>query len=166
MHMEMNDKAASLTSATLRRIKLFKGLEDTQFDSLIRYLEVMRVPQFSHIVRQGQHGDAMYIVLQGEVRALSIVEGKESILATMVSGDCFGEISLLDQGPRSVDVIANKDSTLLKLSSAVFERLVREEPALALPFTLALSREVVDRLRRTTRRYEDSIRFIRTSGPH
>jgi CRP-like cAMP-binding protein len=95
---------------------------------------------------------------------LRIVEGKESILATMAVGDCVGELSLLDHGPRSADVIANKDSVLLKLSSAAFERLVREAPSLGVPLVLALSRAVVDRIRRITNRYEDSIRFIRTSA--
>ncbi len=154
---------AGLSPATLRRTKLFAGLEDPQLASLAHYLEVIRFPQFSHIVRQGQHGDAMYVVTEGEVRVLSIVEGKETILATLTAGDCFGEISLLDQGPRSADVIANKDSVLLRISNGAFDRLVREAPALAVPFLLALSRAVVQRVRRTNLKYEDSIRFIRAS---
>jgi CRP-like cAMP-binding protein len=153
-----------LALPVLRRIKLFAGLEERQIESLLDYLEVVQVPQFSHLLRQGQHGDAMYVVLEGELRALTIVEGKESPLGTMAAGDCFGEISLLDQGPRSADVVANRDSKLLKLSSAAFERLIREAPALAVPLLLGLSRAVVDRVRRSTKRYEDSIRFIRTSG--
>jgi CRP-like cAMP-binding protein len=152
-----------LALGSLRRTKLFAGLDEPQLASLVDYLELIRFPQFSHIVRQGQHGDAMYVVSEGEVRVLSIVEGKESILATLTAGDCFGEISLLDQGPRSADVIANKDSVLVRISKAAFDRLVREAPALAVPFLLALSRAVVQRVRRTNLKYEDSIRFIRAS---
>ena len=153
-----------LAPAVLRRVKLFAELDDSQIESFLHYLQVVQVFQFSHLVRQGQHGDAMYVVLEGELRALTIVEGKETTLATMGEGDCFGEISLLDQGPRSADVVANRDTRLLKLSSAAFEQLVREAPALAVPMLLALSRALVERVRRTTKRYEDSIRFIRTSG--
>ena len=149
-----------VTPTSLRRIKLFAGLEDSQLESFARYLEVVNFPQFSHIVRQGDHGDAMYLIWEGEVRALAIVEGKESTLATMKAGEWFGEISLLDQGPRSVDIIADEDSILLKLSSAAFERLLAEAPALAMPLLLALSRTAVDRLRRVTKRYVDSVRFI------
>src|SRR5215468_1048617 len=145
----------------LQRIKLFAGLGADQLECFARYLEPVKVPQFGNLVRKGQHGDAMYVVLDGELRALTIIEGKESILGTMGAGDCFGEISLLDQGPRSADVVANRDSVLLKLSTAGFERLVREAPGLALPFVLALSREAVQRVRHATRRYEDSIQFIR-----
>jgi hypothetical protein len=161
---EASDKRpADVAPGALRRIKLFADFGAPQLDSFFHYLEVVRFPQFSHIVRHGQHGDAMYVIVEGEVRALTIVEGKESILATLTTGDCFGEISLLDQGPRSADVIANKDSVLLRLSKTAFEHLVREAPALSVPFLLALSRAVVYRIRDVTKKYADTIRFIRTA---
>jgi CRP-like cAMP-binding protein len=150
------------TLEALQRIKLFAGLGADQLECFARYLLPIKVAQFGNLVRKGQDGDAMYVVVDGELRALTIIEGKESILATMGPGDCFGEISLLDQGPRSADVVANQDSTLLKLSKAAFERLVREAPALAMPFVLELSRVAVQRVRHATKRYEDSIQFIRT----
>jgi hypothetical protein len=148
----------------LRRIKLFAGFEESQLNSFLHYLDVVRFPQFSHIVRQGDWGEAMYIVAEGEVRVLTIVEGRETTLATLSPGDFFGEISVLDQGPRSADVIANRDSVLLRLSQTAFERLVREAPTLAVPFLLALSRAVVQSVRHTNKKYEDSIRFIRTKA--
>src|SRR5205814_10453231 len=100
----------------LRRMKSFAGMDERQIESFVRYMEVLRCQQFSHIVRKGEHGDAMYLVLEGEVRALAMVDGKESTLATIPAGEAFGEISLIDQGPRSSDVVANKDSVLLKIS--------------------------------------------------
>jgi len=153
-----------LAPGALSRIKLLTGLKEDQIEQFLGYVEVVKVPQYGDLVQEGQHGDAMYIVLEGELRALTIIEGKESTLATIAAGECLGEISLLDQGPRSADVIANRDTKLLKLSSSAFERLLREAPALALPVLLALSRALVGRLRRTTKRYEDTIRFIRTSS--
>jgi hypothetical protein len=160
---EKKPRGPALDTSMLLRLKLFAGLEERQLSSFSHYLEVVPCPQFGHIVRKGENGDAMYVVLEGEVRALTIVEGKESTLATITAGECFGEVSLLDQGPRSADIIANKDSVLLKLSSAAFLRLVREAPALAVPFLLALSRAVVGRVRSSTARYEDTIRFLRLS---
>jgi hypothetical protein len=147
----------------LRRMKVFVGLDDRQVESFVRYMELIQCPQFSHIVRKGEHGDAMYIVLEGELRALAMVDGKESALATIAVGETFGEISLIDQGPRSSDVVANRDSVLLKFSSVAFAQLLREAPALAVPFLMALSRSVVGRVRGLTKRYEDSVHFIRTT---
>jgi hypothetical protein len=158
---------ASLKPESLRRIKVFAGLDDRQIESFVRFMEVVSYPQFSNIVRKGEHGAAMYLVLEGEVRALIIVDGKESILSTITAGEAFGEISVLDQGPRSADIIANKDSVLLRVSAAAFERLLREAPALAVPVLLGLSRAVVGRVRSLTKRYEDSVHLIRaTTGPH
>jgi CRP/FNR family cyclic AMP-dependent transcriptional regulator len=154
-------RTLGLDLTALRRMKSFATMDDRQIESFVRYMEVVRCEQFSHIVRRGEHGDAMYLVLDGEVRALAMVDGRESTLATIAAGDAFGEISLIDQGPRSSDVVANKDSVLLKVSSTAFTRLLREAPALAVPFLVALSRSVVGRVRSLTKRYEDSVRFIR-----
>jgi len=159
----MGARKLGVKPETLRRMKVFSGLDDRQIESFVRYMEVINCQQFNHIVRKGEHGDAMYIVLEGELRALAMVDGKESTLATMTAGETFGEISLIDQGPRSSDVVANKDSVLLKISTSAFDQLLREAPALAVPFLLALSRSVVGRVRGLTKRYEDSVHFIRAS---
>jgi hypothetical protein len=157
-------KAHGIKPAALRRIRVFAGFDEKQLESFLQYMEVVPCRQFSHVVNKGDHGDAMYLVLEGELRAFTIVDGKESLLSTMTTGDFFGEISLLDQGPRSANVVANQPSTLLKISAAAFDHLVAEAPALALPFLLALSRFVVGRVRTLTKRYEDSIHFSRTAG--
>jgi hypothetical protein len=157
-------KPGFTASAALRRIKLFKTWEESQLEAFSHYFEVVSCPQFGHIIRQGERGEAMYLVLKGEVRALSIVEGRESLLATFPAGQWFGEISMLDQGPREVDVIANRDSVLLKLSRESFELLHREAPTLGLQFLLVLARTLAGRMRHSHKRFEDSIRFIHTSG--
>src|SRR5262245_56301205 len=88
----------------LRRMKSFAGMDERQIEAFVRHMDVLHCEQFSHIVRKGEHGDSMYVVLEGEVRALAMVDGKESTLATITTGETFGEISLIDQGPRSSDV--------------------------------------------------------------
>jgi len=152
------------TSADLRRVKLFENFEEPQLEAFSHYLEPVHCRQFAHIIRQGERGEAMYLVLEGEVRALTIVEGRESLLGIFPAGQWFGEISVLDRGPREVDVIANKDSLLLRLSSDAFERLHREAPLVANQFLLVLTRTLAGRVRCTHKRFEDSIRFIRTCG--
>ena len=148
---------------SLRRIKIFADMDEKQLESFLHYIEVVTFKQFAYVVRKGDHGDAMYLVLEGELRALTLVDGKESTLSTMTVGEFFGEISLLDHGPRSADVIANQNSVLLKISAGAFEHLTREAPALALPFLYGVSKSVVGRLRTLTKRYEDSIHFARTA---
>ena len=156
-------RSLGVNPGALRRMKCFASMDDRQIESFVRYMELLHCEQFSHIVRSGEFGDSMYLVLEGELRALAMVDGKEVTLGTISVGESFGEISLIDQGPRSADVVANKDSVLLKISSRAFAQLLREAPALPAPFLLALSRAVVGRARDITKRYVDSVRFIRTA---
>ncbi len=147
----------------MRRIKVFADLDQLQLDSFLIYMEVIRVTKFSTIALTGDHGDAMYLILVGEVRAYILKNQHETTLSNIGVRDFFGEISLLDEGPRSASVMANEDSILLKISAESFEQLVREAPALAAPFLYALSRSVAGRIRNLTTRYLDSINFARAA---
>ena len=73
------------------------------------------------MVSKGEHGDSLYMVLEGEVRARVMIGGKETTLTTMGVGECFGELAIVDQGPRSADVIANQPSVLIKVSDAALQ---------------------------------------------
>jgi hypothetical protein len=161
---EAGSSRARFELEALRQVNLLAAMDERQIESFARYTERVEVLQFSHLVRKGDHGDSMYLVIEGELRALTIVHGRESTLTTIPPGEAFGEISLLDQGPRSADVIANQDSVLLRITATAFQRLLREAPALAMPLLLALSRALVGRVRHLTRRYEDSIHFIRVTS--
>ena len=132
--------------------------------SLLTYLEVVKVPPFGTVVNKGEHGDALFMVLEGEVRARVMITGQETTLATLGVGECFGEMAVLDQGPRSADVIANQPSVLIKVSAGALKKMFAEAPALAAPFMFALSRVISQRVRVLTKRYEDSIHFSRTAG--
>jgi CRP-like cAMP-binding protein len=105
----------------------------------------------------------MFLILQGELRARVMVGDKETILATFGPGDFFGDMSLFDQGPRSADVIANVDSTVLKISDVAFDRLTREAPALATPFLQATARTLAARIRADNKRLERVTQQFRAS---
>jgi hypothetical protein len=153
-----------ITPAALRRIKILATADEKVLESLLRYLEPVEVRPFAVLAQPGDPADAMYFLLEGELRAYVLTDGHESTLATLMPGDSFGEIALLDQGNRSAFVSANRPSLLLKLSSASFLQILREAPALAAPFTLGLARALAGRLRSLTKRYEDSVHFGQVAG--
>ena len=156
--------ALGIQPASLRRIKMLADVEERLLASLLPYLEVVRVPAFGEVVRKGDHGDALFMLLEGEVRARVMIGGQETTLATMGVGECFGELAVVDQGPRSADVIANQPSVLVKMSEAGLRKMFAEAPALAAPFMLALTRVIAQRIRNMTKRYEDTIQFTRAAG--
>lgn len=153
-----------LKPGSLRRVKIFADFADPQLERFLQFMEIRAVKQWTEIVKQGQQGDAMYLVLEGELRVRMMIGGKETMLVTLGIGEFFGEISLFDQGPRSADVVANQDSLLLKISTGAFEKLLKEAPELAAPFLYAMSKTLTARIRADNKRYRDSIAFARSAG--
>ena len=143
----LSSTSARFKPGSLRRIKILADMKDAQLAHLADFLEYQEILQHTVVVRQGDPGDAMYLIMGGELRARTMISGRETILTAFGPGDIFGEMSLFDQGPRSADVVANVDSTLLKISSVSFERLTREAPALATPFLQATARTLSARIR-------------------
>jgi CRP-like cAMP-binding protein len=137
---------------SLRRIKILADLKDAQLAHLAEFMELQEVSQWSVLFNQGDDSDSMFLVLAGELRARTVVNGRETILATFGPGEFFGDMALFDHGPRSADVVANMDSTLLKITSLAFDRLTREAPALATPFLQATARTLAARIRADNKR--------------
>ena len=153
-----------ITPSSLRRIKILAAMEERHLASFLQYLEVVKFLPGAVLFQKGDHGDAMFMVLEGEVRARDLVGGRESTLATLGVGECVGELAVIDESPRSADVVVNTEAVLLKISATSLKKLFQEAPALAAPFLLALSKTITARVRATTKRYEDSVLFARTAG--
>jgi len=147
----------------LRRIKILVTLADDQLERFAQFTELQKVPQWSVIVQQGDRGDSMFFILEGELRVRINVMGKETILTTLGVGDFFGDISLFDEGPRSADVVANTESLVVKLSAPGFDELAKAAPEIATPFLRALGRTLTARIRADNKRYGDSVKFSRAA---
>lgn len=148
----------------LRRVKILAEMNDQQLGRFVQFMEVKQMRQFNEVVRQGEHGDAMFLILEGEVRVRLMIAQKETTLTTLSAGEFFGEMTLFDQGPRSADVVANNDTTLLKISHAAFTKLIADAPDLATPFLLGVCRTLTARMRADNKRYRDTINFARASA--
>jgi CRP/FNR family transcriptional regulator len=148
----------------LRRVKVLADMTDRQLERFVDFMEPQEARQWAQIVKQGQSDDSMYLILEGELRARLMIDGKETILATLGPGECFGEIALFDRSPRSADVLANKDSLLLKVSSEAFDKLRAEAPELAAPMLQAIARTLAGRIRADNKRIKDSVSFARAGG--
>ena len=143
-----------MSPGALRRIKILGEFSDAQLAHLSDFVERQRVTQWSVVVRQGEKGDAMFFILEGELRARVMAGERETILCTFGPGEIFGDMALFDHGPRSADVVANVDSTVVKLSASQFERLTREAPALAAPFLQATAKTLAARIRADNKRLD------------
>jgi CRP/FNR family transcriptional regulator, cyclic AMP receptor protein len=147
----------------LRRVKILASLSDEQLDRFAQFVEAEPVAQWTVIVKQGDPGDSMYLILEGELRVRIHVGGTEKILTTLGAGEFFGDISLFDQGPRSADVVANADSLLVKITAAGFEEVAKAAPDLATPFLRAVGRTLSARIRADNKRFSGSVQFGQVS---
>lgn len=157
--VECAPAAGGIRPGHLRRMVLFADMADAQLEKFVGLLEKVTLPGFRQIVKKGEHGDAMFLVMSGEARVVDHIEGKEKTLHTLEVGDFFGEVSLFDQGPRTADVVTNKESTFLKISKPNFEKLVSMHPDVAAAFLTALARFMGARLRSTNKMFSASLLF-------
>ena len=142
----MSDPVTQMTLEALRSVPLFASLDDDAARDLRSLLSDKTVPQNTRLFRQGDKGDAMYLIERGRVRiSIRDEEEQEVILAELAQGDFFGEMSIIDGRQRSADAKVIEDAQLAILSRDAFLSFVRTNPDVALEMLAALT----DRLRRT-----------------
>jgi CRP-like cAMP-binding protein len=91
------------------------------------------------VCRQGEPGNCMYVIQQGEVEVVLDREGVETSLGRLRAGDIVGEMAIFDRQPRSATVRAAGRARLLTLDKRAFLRQVSEDPSLAFRILKQLS---------------------------
>lgn len=131
------------TADFLSTVPLFGGLDQIE---LQRFGELTRekfYPRGSVILFENDPGDSLFVVRQGRVKVVLIGEdGREVILGVLGVGEHFGELSLIDDRPRSAHVIAMDDSHLLVLRREDFRKRVESSPAVAWSLLTEMSRRL------------------------
>ena len=142
----MSQPATQMTLEALRSVPLFASLDDDAARDLRNLLSEKTVPQNTRLFRQGDTGDAMYLIESGRVRiSIRDHDKQELTLAELAQGDFFGEMSIIDGRQRSADAQVIESARLAVLSRDAFLTFVRKKPDVALEMLSALT----DRLRRT-----------------
>lgn len=132
--------------AHLRALPLFKALSLRDLRRVHAISSVKDCPAGAFLLLEGQPAPGMWLVLSGTVAVQR--EGKE--IATLEAGAHVGEMSLVDGGPASADVVAKDAVRALQIERAGFERLLATNDHLALGVTRVLLREMCARLRKTS----------------
>lgn len=128
----------------LAQVPLFSGLAPRHLRRLSDLTEEQRYMEGASVVREGELGNTFYVILEGEAK---VVAPSGRVLSRLLPGEYFGEISLLDGGPRTANVVAETPLTMLALERAAFLKMVEQEPAVA----VKLMRHAASMLRRLER---------------
>ena len=126
-------------SEIIGSVPLFSGLDSKSRKAFVESGKVRAFQEGEVVVSQGATGVGFFLVLEGSVE----VRKGRKVLATLSRGEFFGEMSLIDNQPRTADVVAIKPTRCFVLSAWSFSAIIKTNPQLA----MAMLKELVRRLR-------------------
>jgi NTE family protein len=156
-----NPKAAGMDLVVLlgTATSIFSALDEADLRILAQELRWVQVPGGEVLIRQGEPGDGMFIVISGRFQvSVALEDGTERILGEIGRGELVGEMAILSGEPRSATVRAIRDSALVKLSKEAFERIVPQNPRAA----MLIARRLVNRLK--SQNHPKTLRTLSTVG--
>jgi len=144
------------SSLALRSVELFEGLSASRLDQLARDCTWHNVAARQPLLLRSLAGGSgspepeVYFIVSGSVRiAIYSAAGRQVTFRDHGAGELFGDLAVIDEGPRSADVLALEPSVLASLSRTGFMALLRDEPVVAermLKRLAALVRHLSDRV--------------------
>jgi CRP/FNR family transcriptional regulator, cyclic AMP receptor protein len=134
----------------LLSIPLFGGLPETTMDRLLDMMQMRGHGVGDVVCKEGELGREMFVVRAGlvEVRKRSRDQGRETVLAQLKEGDCFGEMSLIDVQPRSATVFVQEPTELYVLTNMDLYQLYQQDLPGYTFLVQNICRELSRRLRR------------------
>ncbi len=127
----------------LNQVYLFSELAPADTSALTEHTHTRSYPANSILINEGDNTDSLYVILEGEVKAYACDEaGKEVILSILRAGDYFGELSLVDDEPRSASVMTLTATRVMIISKANFKQCLSDNSELAFNLIRALTKQV------------------------
>ncbi len=133
------------TDKFLAQVPLFKGLKDRQLKQLAHRFVARSYHAQDYIVSQGKGGAGMFIIVSGHAEAvLEASDGDKTVVNTFGPSEFFGEIALLDDGPRTASVIATEETECLILSRPDFIAIMENDAEMG----VVIATELANRIRK------------------
>jgi CRP-like cAMP-binding protein len=131
---------------------IFRDFDGDDIDALAKACEVLDLPTGAQVVKEGDPGDALFIVQTGVLEVSRQIEGKALHINLLSAGEFFGEMALIDGTPRSADITVKEAVQLVRLPVSAYGQLKKDAPATALKVADVLLKTLSFRLRRTVTR--------------
>lgn len=139
----------------LKEIVLFKGLDNRELDIVSRKVFEKQYKKGSTLFVEGMAGEVLYIVMEGGVDVIKKVKGGEKVISNVNSGEIVGEMSLIDEEPRSASGKTNSDSRLIVITKNSFNEMLESDPKIAAKILMSLLKIINKRLRVTDKKFEE-----------
>lgn len=133
-----NDRTAFLAS-----VPIFHGLNKRQLNLIANRIVPRSFKRGEAIVTQGKGGAGLFTIISGRAEAvLETADGEKTVVNTFGPANFFGEVSMLDDGPRTASVIASEDTECLVLPRPDFLAILRNDAEMATEIAMALARRL------------------------
>jgi CRP/FNR family cyclic AMP-dependent transcriptional regulator len=133
-------KRAAQIRDSLAEVPLFSTCSKRDLQIVARHMHVIELSGETVLIREGETGDAFYVLLEGD----ATVSQDERQIAVVHAGDHFGELALLDPAPRDATITARTDVVLGVLGARAFNAMVRDVPGMNAKLLRAMARRLRD----------------------
>lgn len=145
----MTATATTVSVSVLKSVPMFAAFREEQLRELVPVVMRRNAPRGTMIMAEGDRVDSLYIVMSGRLKVMmGEADGKEVILGILGAGEIFGEMGLIDEGPRSASVVAIEPCELMVVTKRDFKRCMVE----SFDTAMSVMRVLVRRLRAADRK--------------
>lgn len=132
----------------LKQSPLFEKFTQNELKEVLKIAKEISIPAGNTIFYEGDKGEAFYFIKSGTVSVVKKdADGNELTIAFLYEGEPFGEMALIDGGPRSARIITSTPVVLLEIKSSALNKLLKKNSKLNIKFLEAFNRLLVKRLR-------------------
>lgn len=131
---------------------LFRYFTDEERNRVEQLSELRHIPEGEYLIRAGDTDSTLFAVEGGHLDILAMRDGKPTTVATVGPGDVLGEVSFIDDSPRTVSVTAGEATIVRAWNRRTLSEALAFEPQILAKFAVAMCELLVERLRDTARR--------------
>lgn len=132
---------------------LFRYLTDEERERIEKLGRVVRIAKDGYLIRESELDSTLFAVEEGRLEIIGMRGGRPAVLATVGQGDVLGEVSFIDDSPRSVSVKAGEDTEVRAWDKKTLTEALAFDPELLAKFSVAMNELLVERLRDTVKRH-------------
>jgi len=145
-----------VTPDWLKKIDVFKGLTDEQYEKIASACGEMNYKQGEFVTRKGDPSNALYILAEGACDVkVELGRYSQFTVHQLNPGDVFGELGFIDAKPRSADIICVRPSKIVVLLRDELMKLAEDDPKLGFTLIMRLTKKICERLRRTNEQFQN-----------
>ncbi len=146
---------AAIDIDSIKNLSLFKDLAPAELENLSTLIFEKNYSKGSTLFVEGMTGEVLYLVKSGSVQILKKLDNhQETALATLKAGEFLGEMSLIDNRPRTATARVAEESVLLVMTKKAFNAMMEKHPSVALKVLLVFLKVANERVRKANEAFK------------